>query len=228
MQDGRAALCQMAVDVHDVPLLVFEREGEAVIPEQLAQGLGQVGEIGAIDTQQGSQVRLVAPAHEGVDIKVLVADVAMAEDAAIDGIEEGLRHLEVLAAGQEIAEGAFHLLEQGLGRQLLPHHLFDLRRGGADMVIIEADALSTGELHPQPVAVLETALAALGYLEKAAVKRLKTLQDRLGDRLLQWLLHLSLPCDLSGPWRQCPEAADSRPRPLWQHPNICSSGNISG
>ena len=42
----------------------FPKGGEAVIPEQLAQGLGQVGEIGAIDTQQGSQVRLV-PAHEG-------------------------------------------------------------------------------------------------------------------------------------------------------------------
>ncbi|MNS25618.1 hypothetical protein D3C72_575160 [compost metagenome] len=203
VQYGRAALRQMAMNVDDVPLLVLKGQGEAVIPEQLAQGLGQVGEVGAIDPQQSAQIRVFPPAAKGVDVEVLVADVAMAEDPAIDGVEEGLRHLEVVTAGQQIAEGPLHLLEQGLGRQLLPHHLLDEGRGGADMMIIEANTLAPGELHPQPVAVLEAALAALGYLEKAAVKRFETLQDRLGDRLFQWLLHLSLPCDVSGPWRLC-------------------------
>lgn len=120
VQYGRAALRQMAVNVDDVPLLVLKGQGEAVIPEQLAQGLRQVGKVGAIDSQQGAQIRVLTPTAKGVDVEILVADVAMAEDPAIDGVEEGLRHLEVLAAGQQIAEGPLHLLEQGLGRQLLP------------------------------------------------------------------------------------------------------------
>ncbi len=36
---------------------------------------------------------------------------------------------------------------------------------------------------PQPVAVLEATLAALGDFEKPAVKRLEALQNRLGDGL---------------------------------------------
>ena len=195
VQNARAVLGQMTVDVDDVPLFVLKGQGEAVVPQQLAECLWQMGEIGAIDPQQCAQVGVIPPAAERVYVEVLVADVAMAEDAAVDGVEEGLRHLEVVTAGQQIAEGPLHLLEQGLGRQLLPHHLLDQGRGGADMMIVEADALAPGELHPQPVAVLEAALAALGDLEKPAVKRLEALQDRLGDGLFQWLLHLSLPCD---------------------------------
>ena len=122
----------------------------------------------------------------------------MAKDPTIDGVEEGLRHLEVVTTGQQIAEGAFDPLEQLLGGVVLPHHLADGAGGGPHMVVIEANTLAPGELYPQPVTVLEAALAALGYLEKPAVKRLEALQDSLGDGLFQWLLHLSLPCDLSG------------------------------
>lgn len=198
MDDLRAVLGKMAVDVDNIPLLVLVGEGEAVIPQKLAQGLRQMGEIGAIDPQQGAQVRFFATADKGVDIEVFVADIAMAEDPAIDGVEEGLRHLEVVTTGQQIAEGAFDPLEQLLSGVVLPHHLADGAGGGPHMVVIEANSLPSGELHPQPVTVLEAALAALGYLEKPAVKRLKALQDSLGDGLFQWLLHLSLPCDLSG------------------------------
>ena len=198
MENLWAVLGKMAVDVDNISLLVLIGQGEAVIPEQLAHGLRQVGEIGAIDPQQGAQVRMIPPAAKWMDIEVLVADIAMAEDAAIDGVEEGLRYLEVVTTGQQIAEGAFYPLEQLLSGVMFPHHLLDQGRGGADVVIIEANTLPSCELHPQPVTVLEAALAALGYLEKPAVKRLEALQDRLGDGLFQWLLHLSLPCDLSG------------------------------
>ncbi len=49
MEYLRAVLGKMAVDVDNIPLLVLVGEGEAVIAKQLAQGLRQVGEIGAID-----------------------------------------------------------------------------------------------------------------------------------------------------------------------------------
>src|SRR5690606_37819205 len=112
MQDLRAVLGKMAVDVDNVALLVIIGEGEAVIPQPLAQGLGQMGEVSAIAPQQGAQVGMLPSAAKGMDVEVLVANVAMAEDAAIDGVEEGLRHLEVVTTRQQIAEGAFHPFEQ--------------------------------------------------------------------------------------------------------------------
>ncbi len=48
VQDGRPVLGKMALDVDNIPLFVLIGQGEAVIPQQLAQGLRQVGEIGAI------------------------------------------------------------------------------------------------------------------------------------------------------------------------------------
>jgi hypothetical protein len=43
MENLWPVLRKMAVDVDNIPLLVLIGEGEAVIPEQLAQGLRQVG-----------------------------------------------------------------------------------------------------------------------------------------------------------------------------------------
>ena len=88
VQDDRPVLGKMTLDVDNIPLFVLIGQGEAVISQQLAQGLRQVGEIGAIDAQQGAQVGVFSPAAKRMDVEVLVANVAMAEDAAIDGLKK--------------------------------------------------------------------------------------------------------------------------------------------